>query len=331
MEVYRQVLEYFDQLSMNCHKAMKTYPIEKWGTARFLVGEDYIGYVKDDSTWVIFDENMERIPESLSFREMNDKNHQLQISKTTHISVIRKKIQLIDSPTGEVIHEVELENEMLDVFFNCNRLVFVSEVAEHEHLLSVWTTDNPLRLTHIKDVTIGDFNGSLRVDDKFIAVKTSSQENTRNRTFNFIPMKTFQVETSVSSSSCCFKYDNGYLFLLNKGLVRILDVASGTFLQDIRMEPPLMPGCPEICANSNYVVIACSAKLHVYDLKCLKETDTVPSHLLLTTIELERPLTWVHMNETRLFCLSYCSASLNENLHAVDLKAIDRLRCPESC
>jgi WD40 repeat protein len=296
---------------------MKTHPIEFRSTTRFLVGSDYICYVNDNSEWVIFDENMKR-----SFRKINDKNYQLQISKTTHISVINKKVQLIDSPTGEVIHEVELEREMLDVHFNCNRLVFVCKVAEHEHLLSVWTTDNPLSLTHIKDVTIGDYNGSLRVDDKFIVVITSSLENIRNKTFNFISMKTFQVETSVSSSSCCFDYNNGYLFLLKNGLVRILDVASGTFLRDIRIKPPSM--YLKICVNSNYVVIACSAKLHVYDLKCLKEIDAVPSHLLLTTIELECPfITWMHMNESRIVCLSH------GNLHVVDLKPIGRLRCPE--
>ena len=173
-------------------------------------------------------------------------------------------------------------------------------------------------------MTIGDYNGSLRVDDEFIAVENSSQGNTRNRTFNFISMKTFQVETSVPSRACRWKYDNGYLFLLNEGQVRILDVASGTFLRDIRMEPPLMP--LKICANSNYVVIGCSsAKLHVYDLNCLKETDAVPSHLLLTTIELEWEILWMLINETRIVCMSY------SDLHVVDLKPIDNLRCPESC
>jgi hypothetical protein len=297
---------------------MKTYPIENRGTTKFIVCEDYIGYAKDDSTWVFFDENMER-----SCREMNDKNHRFQISKTTHISVIGKTIQLIDSTTGKVLQEVELEREMADVCFDCDRLVIVSKIEQYKHLLSVWTSDD-LRLTHIKNVTIGDFYGSLRVDDKFIAFKTGSQQNTRGKTINFLSMKTFQVETSVSSRACRLKYDNGYLFLLKEGLVRILDVASGTFLRDIRMEPPSTP--LKICVNSNYVVIACSyAKLHIYDLNCLKETDDVPSHLLLTTIELQWQVDRMLMTETRIVCLSY------GDLHVVDLKPIDRLRCPEPC
>jgi hypothetical protein len=137
-------------------------------------------------------------------------------------------------------------------------------------------------------------------------------------------MKTFQVEKSVSSRAKYHQYDNGYLFSLKEdNSVRILDVASGTFLREIRMEPPSMP--LKISVNSNYVVIACSAKLHAYDLNCLKETDAVPSHLLLTTIDLERQVDWMLMNDTRVVCLIY------ENLHVIDLKPIDRLRCPESC
>ena len=58
------------------------------------------------------------------------------------ISVVSQKIQLVDSPTGKVLHEVELEGEMLDVRFDCHRLVFVSKIAEHEQLLSVWTVSS---------------------------------------------------------------------------------------------------------------------------------------------------------------------------------------------
>jgi hypothetical protein len=65
----------------------------------------------------------------------------------------------------------------------------------------------------------------------------------------------------------------------------------------------------------------------VYDLECLKETDAVPSHLLLTTIEIERRVEKMLMNETRIVCL-YPSCSDCE-MCVVDLKPIDRLRCPE--
>ena len=117
-------------------------------------------------------------------------------------------------------------------------------------------------------------------------------------------------------------------FMNNDCLVRILDVASGTFLHDIRTEPSCFD-CVISRVNSNYVVIARSngnrSKLFIYDLKCLKETDTVPSHLLLTTIDLECKVDAMMMNETRIVCLS------DRKMYVVDLKPIDRLRCPNSC
>ena len=121
-------------------------------------------------------------------------------------------------------------------------------------------------------------------------------------------------------------YDGGYLFLMNNDcLVRILDVATGTFLQNIRREPSCFD-CVISRVNSNYVVIARSngnhSTLYVYDLKCLKETDTVPSHLLLTTIDLECQVKKMLMNETRIACLS------KQEMFVVDLEPIDRLRCP---
>ena len=77
--------------------------------------------------------------------------------------------------------------------------------------------------------------------------------------------------------------------------------------------------------NSDYVVMTnIYPKLYVYDLKCLKETAAAPSHLLLTTIDLECPVKEVLMNETRIVCLS------NNKMFVVDLQPIDCLRCPES-
>ena len=139
-------------------------------------------------------------------------------------------------------------------------------------------------------------------------------------------MKTFQVERSLSTRAKIFAYDKGCLFFQNKNFVRTLDVSSGTFLHDIRFEPHQLDSI--ICsANSNYVVILSYnyyySKLNVYDLKCLKETDAIPSHLLLTSIDLEGKVKKVMMNETRMVCLE------NHIMYVVDLKPFDRLRCPE--
>jgi hypothetical protein len=125
------------------------------------------------------------------------------------------------------------------------------------------------------------------------------------------------------------KYHGGYLFeLRTENVIRILDVASGTFLRDIRIVPSKIVEYYNAIfrVNSNYVVIAThDSKLYIYDLKCLKETVAVPSHLFLTSIDLECNVEEMTMNETHIVCLS------NNKMFVVDLKPIDRLRCPEFC
>ena len=138
--------------------------------------------------------------------------------------------------------------------FNCNLLVVVFQILEHEHLLSIWRVENSVNLTHIKDVAIEDYDGSLQVDDNFITVETAARERAGTKTYNFISTKTFQVERSLSSRVNSSSYDKGYLFLQNKNLIRILNVSSGTFLRDIRLEPD-EPDSITCGVNSSFVVI----------------------------------------------------------------------------
>jgi F-box-like len=302
MEVYMEVLKYFDELGGNCQAAIETYP------ASDLMADDMLLYI----------ENMKRKSQKLY-------NNTVHISKTTRVTVIGKTVQFIDSTTERVVKEMALTSEAISLYFGQNLLVFVFENTNTEHVLSIWRVDNSLNLTHLEDVTIGDYDGFLQVDEQFITVKTGNQTSTEE-TYNFISMKTFQVERSLSSRAKHLQYDNGYLFSLKKeNSVRILDVASGTFLRDIRIKRPEYYNLI-YRANSKYVVIAShDFKLYVYDLKCLKETDAVSTHLPLTTIDLECKIEAMLMNETHI--VSLCQ----NNTYVVDLKPIDRLRCPESC
>jgi hypothetical protein len=287
------------------------------GSSNFYFGDDFIGFRQHNPNIFIYDENLDE-----NCREMNYKV--VQISKTTDLYVMGKTIQLIDIEARKVTKEMKLKIEVKDWHFNCNLLVCVHKIADREHLLSVWRVENSLNLNHIKDVAIEDYNGSLEGDEMFIAIKTYSEENTGRKTYKFI--STFQIERLVSFRVRYLAYDTGYLFLQNKNLVRILDVASGTFLRNIRLEPDQLDSIV-CCANSNYVVIlSCNkfySKLSVYDLKCLKQTDAVPSHLLLISIDLNWIVEKIAMNETRIVCLN------SNTMYAVDLQPINRLRCPE--
>jgi hypothetical protein len=315
MEVYKEVLKYFDELSTNCQTAIKRCPVVNPDTTSFNLGDDFIDY------------------RSLRPLVTYQNYKSVQISENVKVSVRGKTIHLIHVPSNHVINEMKLQRDAIGFHFNRKLLVFVSKISENEHLLSVWRVENPLNVTRIKDVSIGDYDpnarkDSVELDEQFIAVRSPRKQEDDKTTFNFISLKTFQVERSLSGYFKTSYYDGGYLFLITKDcLVRMLDVASGTFLHDIRMKPFKFGYIFRV--NSNYVVIATITNLHstlyVYDLKRLKETHVVPTYLLLTKIELKQKVERMAMNETRIVCLSY------DQMYVVDLKPIGRLRCPESC
>ena len=142
----------------------------------------------------IYDEN-----ESTRHRNLELKT--MQISKNTQVSVMAMRILLIDVTFGFVINEMRLTSDAIGFHFGRNRLVFVSKIAEDEHLLSVWSVDNSLNVTHIKDVSIGDYDryayNSLQLDEHYIAVHAPNED--ASTTFTFISQKTFQVERHVRS------------------------------------------------------------------------------------------------------------------------------------
>jgi hypothetical protein len=110
MEAYREVLKYFGELSMNCQSAMKTHSLNRHVDPRtFTFGDDFIGF-RDDPEMTIFDKNMEEI-----YQEVNYKN--IQISQSTHVSVIGKTIYLTDIATGKVIKEKKLRRDADELHF----------------------------------------------------------------------------------------------------------------------------------------------------------------------------------------------------------------------
>ena len=130
IEVYKEVLEYFHQLDMNCQTAIKCYAIDDLETSLTL-GDGYIGYRQRNQKMIVYDEHMDR-------RSYEVGSNSVLISKTTHVSVMGKTILLVDSSTGKVTKETKLERYADEWHFNCNLLVCVHKIADHEHLLSVW-------------------------------------------------------------------------------------------------------------------------------------------------------------------------------------------------
>jgi F-box-like len=191
MEVYMEVLKYFHQLSANCQAAIEIYP---------------------DSD--LMADNMAFYIEYMNSRSEEQYSTTAHISKTAKVTVFGKTFQLIDTATGRVVKEMTLTRDAISLHFGHNLLVFVFQNTNTEHVLSIWRVDNSLNLTHLKDATIGNYDGSLQVDEQFIAVKTGKQAWTfSENTYNFISMNTFQIERSLSSRAIFLKYHGGYLFV----------------------------------------------------------------------------------------------------------------------
>jgi len=65
------------------------------------------------------------------------------------MSVIGKTVQLIHSIKRNVINEMKVESDAFGFHSSRNRPVFVGEIAENEHRLSVWIVENKGDSTHV--------------------------------------------------------------------------------------------------------------------------------------------------------------------------------------
>jgi len=156
MEIYSIILRCFHQLSINCQKAIKKHSVVDPDIASVNLGDDFIGCRQRDPELVIYDEEMRKRTCMMNYKTV-------PMSKTTYVSVMGKTVQLIDVATGTVFQEAKLERDAIGFHFAGNLLVFVFQIAEHEHLLSVWKVENSLSLIHIKDMAIGDYSQTATV------------------------------------------------------------------------------------------------------------------------------------------------------------------------
>ena len=126
-----------------------------------------------------------------------------------------------------------------------------------------------------------------------------------------------------------FKYAQG--FFIKDRLIRILDVASGTYLHDIHMAK--FSWITSIRVNSNYVVINGGKCLHVYSLQALKNPPPSDAFVFKTNLIYDE-LFGVLVDETQIFCLDvkYFNFSARQitvfDFGSFDLKTIPTLAEP---
>ena len=218
-----------------------------------------------------------------------------------------------DINTGQVIRRFELNvSQFLRSDACCPTAKLWTFVADFEHVLrlTLWTVDDAANVALIKRIEVPrPDHFKFRVDEQFILhqqqKKTNAIANYPEReitTCHFISTRIVHnsgLERSLSVRfGWQFKYDRGLMFLIDGDdrLIRILDVASGTYLHDIDMGESRW--IVDIKANLNYVVIIAESDLYVYSLQALR--NPLPGDALVFKIKYCHDLYSLTVDETQI-------------------------------
>jgi len=198
------------------------------------------------------------------------------------------------------------------------------DLDNREHI-KIWRMGNPpiLLKERIKfknrDLEI------LKVDKQFIVARQfddfddfddSDDDVSEFDTLHFICPETLEKRHSlILMPDCKFEYNRGLLFQSHvKGIVRILDVASGTHFSDVRLPfRKEVEGSVQLLdtwasSNSKCIVMGwkystkfgtCS-HLSVYDLEAVKKPNSDPSSHLLYTLQFQFDMEDFVMNESEI-------------------------------
>jgi len=168
--------------------------------------------------------------------------------------------------------------------------------------------------TLLNDRTCEDRNLKIiKLDEQFIVASQANQE-----ALYFISTETLEVFKCLSGinydNSCA--YDRGLLFQCHDDwIIRILDVTSGTYFNDVRI--PFQSKDNKFiklldtwaCSNSTVMVIGWKgskpnqrrvSNLSVYDLEAVKKPNSDPGRYLLYTLQFQLDIDKFVMNESEI-------------------------------
>ena len=286
----------------------------------FAVGEDFITNYYSTIEYKnghvhIFDRESAKLKRQ--FRPIY-RNYQI-IDVNTVVYLECQRLSFHDINTGQLVKRFEL-NEYPSWFDACCPTAKLwTFVADFEHVLrlTLWTVDDAANVVLIKTIEAASIGHcEFQVDEQFILHQQRKSANYRiHDTVHFIStgiVHDTELERSLSvMSGLWFRYDRGLMFFIKRmRLIRILDVASGTYLRDINMGKKCR-WIGAIKANSNYVIIYAESKLYVYSLQALR--NPLPSDPFVFKIENCQwgRLVVVTVDETQIVCLDYFEQRIN--------------------
>ena len=262
----------------------------------------------------------------------------LSLSTPSYLRLPCQKLEVLDSNKRVYsLYDAREDDFMLCDFVFGSKLFVVYSHNENStsERIKIWKLENPPIL--LNDRTFSQFRDLeiFKVDERFIVARTIS------RTMYFISSETLEVLTSLSVQPCRYGYDEIYQLEYHRGLlfqscgngtIRILDVASGTYFNDVRL--PLWNKDNEIIkfvplevfrtqkkpsaklldswasSNSNFLVIGWkywntqtnSFYLSVYDLEAVKKRNSDPGSYLLYTLDIHLAIDCFLTNDSQIIC-----------------------------
>jgi len=193
-------------------------------------------------------------------------------------------------------------------FFVC-----YSAYTDNRRRIRIWKMGNPSTLLHDRPLS-NEFCdlGIVKVDEQFIVAR---QCRSKGDTLYFISTETLEDLRILIARNCKYEYDRGLLFQCRvKGIVRIMDVASGTYFNDVRLPIRNEIGrsvdlmCSMVSSNSKFMVVSWkyfkdpsgTSHLSVYDLEAVKQPNSDPGRHLLYTLQFQFDIEKFVMDETRI-------------------------------
>ena len=269
----------------------------------------------------------------------------LLIDTNTLISSHQKTIQFLDVRTDQVIHELNLSYKPVTCCYGSTLLGANSFVEEGDRHLTIWKMENISDIALVKEWTFQTSIYLQSIDEHFIVFEEVPSYfggcHTWKRTIHFMSTKTFEIERSFSQRHRQYKYEKGLLFFIaGRGVIRIIDVASGTYLHTLRhkrLTNSVVRKAPVICikANTKYLVIGDNTgymsnrqSISVYDLEKIKNPSANPKSLLVYKFHAAFHIDDLSVTETQIVYLGYEEMTYSSFIVVMDF--ITRLKFPDS-
>ena len=299
-----------------------TCEVESFDCRTLTISEDYVAWDFSSSVERRYGGYMFLDTESMKIRKIPSTEHDQFLEemvvgwsdRTSSVIEVRDPKNQWKVNAG---NEAERGYDNRQIAFGSGRLVEYSRLYSNgTERMRMWKMGNQPTLLH--DRTFEGRNLKiLKVDEQFIVAIEDSVEYGSDVVY-FFSTETLEIFTSLGLKDCRWEYHRGLFFQYRGDGIQILDVATGTFFNDVHMffrkDRKIFIYLLDTWArsNSNVVVIGWGywnkerlSCLSVYDLEAVKKRNSDPCSHLLYTLQFKFNIPSFVMDETRIALIGY--------------------------